>query len=221
MNTDATKYYPSQEDLSFEPMAEDVERLLFRQSKLDGPGSPAREQVIRRHLAYALKLGRQFCASRLPADDTTSAANEALVKAANSFDPENGACFRAYLKPFVRAAIARTWRNLNSVNFKNTPPTAQVSLDDTSVPHLSEASESSTFEEEDHRDYLKEQLLEVASTLPEREQAVIHLHYVEMQNFAEIGRQLKLSREAIRLIHGRVLVLLKKKLESRGISSTR
>lgn len=217
---DEIRYYPAEKDLTFVPLTPEVELELFRQSKLDGPGSVTREEVITRHLAYALKLGRQFCASKLPFDDTTSAANEALVKAADSFDPEHGACFRAYLKPFVRAAIARTWRALNSVNFKNTPPTAQVSMDDPAGGFFSAGAESSTFEDEDHEDFLREQLLEVSKTLPEREQRIIDFHYVEGLSFAEIGRRLNLSREAIRLIHGRVLAILKKKLAARGISST-
>lgn len=217
---DEIRYYPAEKDLTFLPLLPEVELELFRRSKALGPGSAPREEVIMRHLAYALKLGRQFCASKLPFDDTTSAANEALVKAADSFDPEHGACFRAYLKPFVRAAIARTWRALNSVNFKNTMPTAQVSLDDPASGVSSAGGESSTLEQDDHDDYLRGLLLEVSQTLPEREQRVIFLHYVENFNFAEIGRQLDLSREAIRLIHGRVLALLKKKLAARGISST-
>jgi RNA polymerase sigma factor for flagellar operon FliA len=77
-----------------------------------------------------------------------------------------------------------------------------------------------TVEQDDHNEFLHSQLLELADKLDERERAVVHLHYVECLDLAEVGRRLKLSRQRIHQIHKSILATLRRKLEARGITSS-
>lgn len=214
----APRYYHGNEDLRFEPVKPEELREMFRAAKAGN--MEVRETLIKRYLLFTLKQGRRFCANKLPADETTSAANEALMLAIDRFDPEHGseAAFGSFLIPYIRAAIARCWRAREPVNFKHSvpPPPTETCRTEPGIDTVC----AQTFEQEEHNEFMKGQLLEIASALPAREQKVIQLHYVESKNFADIGRELKLSREGVRQIHDRILALLKKKLVARGITSS-
>ena len=210
------RYYAAGEKLDFPEITPEEEKALFILAKTD---ENAKELVIRRHLLYALKLGRRFCSQKLPGDETTSAANEAMMNALKRFDPEHGASFRSFLIPYVRAAIAKCWRSREIVDYKHsTPPPPREP--DTKVMAGQDLVALPTLEQEDHDEYLRNQILELSATLEERERTVIHLHYVECLDLAAIGRQLKLSRQRVHQIHKEILLRLRKKLESRGIKSS-
>ena len=214
------RYYPASADLTFPPLSAEEELAMFRKA-LKGDAA-ARETLITRHLLVALKLGRRFSGNKLPVDETTSVANLALMKAIDRFDPERGFRFRSFLMPYVRAAIATCWRERAPVDFKHSTPPVEVPIDNIpegkKVPE--ELIQNPTVEQEDHDAFLKGELARCAETLCDRDKLVLKLYYVDGYNNAEIGRQLKLSRESIRLIHDRVLSLLKDRLEKRGIRRT-
>lgn len=209
-------YYQNGEKLHFEPISTAEEQAMFRAAKAGD--EKVRENLIVRHLLFAIKQGRRFCANRLPPDETTSAANEALMTAIDRFDCERGTAFRSFLIPYIRAAIAKCWRSREPVDYKHSKPPEMIT--GRGPEPTVQIAETQPYEQEEHNKFLKGQLLEIATDLPPRDQRVIQLHYVEMKNFAEIGRELGLSREGIRQVHDRVLVLLRKKLTSRGITSS-
>lgn len=224
MKTSDGRYYPNDEDLRFEALSPEDELALAR--KVRAGDAAARELFITRHLLYALKLGRRFCASRLPVDETTSAANEALMTAVDRFNPELGFRFRSFLVPYVRAAIARCWRARAPVDFKKGTPPIEVPLDaigetthGTSLARQTptELVEESTIEQSDHDGFLRGELASCSSDLTPREMAVVRLHYVDGFNLAEIGKKLNLSRERVRQIHDGILAGLRAKLEKRGV----
>jgi RNA polymerase sigma factor (sigma-70 family) len=224
MKTSDGRYYPNDEDLHFEALSPEDELALAR--KVRAGDAAARELFITRHLLYALKLGRRFCASRLPVDETTSAANEALMTAVDRFNPELGFRFRSFLVPYVRAAVARCWRARSPVDFKKGTPPVEVPLDamDEGTRGQSNSSrtppelvEHSTIEQNDHDGFLRGELAACSEDLTSREMAVVRLHYVEGFNLAEIGKKLNLSRERVRQIHDGILAGLRTKLEKRGV----
>lgn len=229
MSDNEGRYYKIEEDLRFPPMTAEEELDLARRMKKDDES--ARELFITRHLLYALKLGRRF-GSRLPVDETTSAANEALMFAIGRFDPELGFRFRSFLVPYVRAAIARCWRSRSPVDFKHGEPPIEVPMENFEEKSgHGEGSRSAglrvpaeliaqpTIEQEDHDGFLKGELAACAESLSPRDREIVRLHYVEGFNLAEIGKILKpkLSRERVRQIHEVILVSLRESLERRGI----
>lgn len=211
------RYYAHEEDLRFPPLTEAEELDLAR--KVRAGDAAARELFITRHLLFVLKLGQRFCGSRLPVNETTSAANDALMMAVDRFDPERGFRFRSFLIPYIRAAIARCWRSRAPFNFKHDAPPIEVPLD---APHNKthvEMTEPSTIEQDDYDGFLKGELAACAETLPPREKEIIRLHYIEGFNLSEIGKRLEpnISRERVRQIHDGILQSLKAHLEKRGV----
>jgi len=150
------------------------------------------------------------------------------------FNPELGFPFRAFLIPYVRAAIARCWRARSPVDFKHGEPPIEIPIDKwiPGVPFDGEHRagnrvpdqlvEQSTVEQNDHDGFLKGELAACEETLSPRDREIIRLHYVEGFNLAEIGKILtpKLSRERVRQIHAGILAALKTRLERRGIRKT-
>jgi RNA polymerase sigma factor (sigma-70 family) len=221
------QYYPNNEDLSFSPLSPEDELALAR--RMRAGDAAAREVFITRHLLYALKLGRRFCASRLPVDETTSAANEALMTAVDRFDPERGFQFRSFLVPYVRAAIARCWRSRAPVDFKKGTPPVEVPLDAVSEEVRGQSNsrhtptelvEPSFIEQNDHDGFLRGELAACSEEMTPRERNIIRLHYVEGLNLAEIGKRIGLSRERVRQLHDHILRGLKARLGERGVKGS-
>lgn len=222
-------HYVGAENLETPPLTEAQETDLFRKAK--NKDLEARNIIISRNLLYVLLLGRRFSGGKLPLDETTSAANEALVLAVDRFDPERGFRFRSFLVPYVRAAVARCWRARAPMDFKQNTPPIEVSLDaldehglegqnHRSNPVLpTELTTPSNIEQKDHDEFLKKELLACSDTLPERDQKILRMRYVDGLNLAEIGKKLKLSRERVRQIHSGLLLQLRARLERRGIKS--
>lgn len=226
------RYYKVEEDLRFPTLTEQEELDLGR--KMVSGNEEARDTFITRHLLYTLKLGQRFAGGRLPVDETTSAANEALMVAIGRFNPELGYRFRSFLIPYVRAAIARCWRARSPVDFKHGEPPIEIPIDKwlpgapfdgehragARVPD--QLVQHSTVEQNDHDGFLKGELAACEETLPPRDREILRLHYVDGFNLAEIGKILKpkLSRERVRQIHAVILATLKTSLERRGIKKT-
>lgn len=206
------------EDLKFSPIPEEEEREMFRKAKAGD--AAIRETLITRHMLFVMKQGRRFGA-QLPPDETSSAANLALMKAFDRFDPDRipPVSFRSFLIPYIRAAIAHCWREHEAVDYKHSkppPPTdentkTEAGINTVTMPDVDRA---------DHEEFLHQQILELSETLDERERAVVHLHYVDCLDLAEVGRRMKLSRQRIHQIHKSILASLRKKLEARGITSS-
>ena len=143
----------------------------------------------------------------------------ALMEAFKNFNPERKTSFRAFLIPFIRGAIANCWRAKEPVDYKHSTPPPPTTRD-TRPEATQELVAMPDVDREDHEDYLRSQLLELSESLDEREKLIVHLHYVECFDLAEVGRRMKLSRQRIHQIHKSILATLRKKLEARGITSS-
>lgn len=222
-------YYAETDVLRFSPISKEEELEMFRAAKRGD--EKMREALILRHLLFALSRASKFCSGNLPSDETTSAANEALMTAIDRFDCERGFKFRSFLDPFIRAAVAKCWRSRSCVNFKHGVPPREVSLDapqpapitddDTEQGGLFHGPDESGAEQREHDDFLRGELAHCAMDLPERDREIIRLHYVEGFNLAEIGVKFGLSRERVRQIHEAILETLKTRMAKRGVTNTR
>lgn len=221
MNT----YYPPSTDLKFIKTTREEERELFR--KMKAGDADARETIIKHHLLFVAIVARK-CANngvnKLPDDEVVSAANEALIQAIDrkQFDETRGFRFTSYLRPFIRGAISKLWRektkyvqlpegweNAERDGWSNTTPGAPI-LDTT---------EQHPVEEDDFQAFIHAALEDGRAGLTEREQLVLSLMYDKGMNGAEVGRKLKMSRERIRQIHEEILAKLRKALHKKGIDN--
>lgn len=197
-------YYPPNTDLVFRLTTPEEETRLFLEARAGNADS--REFLIRNHLLFAAMQARKLGKGRLPDADLLSAANLALMKAFDKFDPTHGNRFSSYLRLFIQGEVSCLWKQ----HFK---ATANLS------PQLPEGHTSPHEErdESEHLAYLKQRLAEMGHLLTEPERAVLYQHYFEGRSFADIGRSRGVTREAIRLCHCRALFKLRKAFKrSRG-----
>lgn len=220
MNT----YYPPSTDLKFVKTTREEERELFR--KMKAGDEQARETIIKHHLLFVAIVARQ-CANRggksaFPDDEVVSAANEALIQAIDrkQFDETRGYRFTSYLRPFIRGAISKIWRD--KAKYVRLPDDADRSIP--GVPSVTsqfaafvETSEDHPVEEAEFQEFMHAALESGKSGLTKREQLVLSLMYEQGMNGAQIGRQLKMTRERVRQIHEEILSKLRKAMHKQGI----
>jgi RNA polymerase sigma factor (sigma-70 family) len=206
-------YYPATTNLRFVKTTREEEQELFR--KMREGDAEARETIIKHHLLFVAIVARKCAGGRFPDDEVVSAANEALVQAVDrkQFDATRGNRFTSYLRPFIRGAISKMWRE--SARYVPLPEGADTPVP-SALPQV-ETSVEHTAEGEDFADYLHELLESGKSNLTEREQLVLSLMYEKGCNMAEVGRQLKMTRERVRQIHEEILTKLRKVLHKKGV----
>lgn len=208
-----SNYYPATTNLRFVKTTREEEQELFR--KMQAGDAEARETIIKHHLLFVAIVARKCAGGRFPDDEVVSAANEALIQAVDrkQFDATRGNRFTSYLRPFIRGAVSKMWRD--SARYVPLPEGVDSPVP-SALPQI-ETSVEHTAESEDFAEYLH-QLLEAGKTnLSEREQLVISLMYERGLNMAEVGRQLKMTRERVRQIHEEILAKLRKVLHKKGV----
>lgn len=208
-------YYPATTNLRFVKTTREEEQELFR--KMKAGDADARETIIKHHLLFVAIVARKCSGGRFADDEVVSAANEALIQAVDrqQFDATRGNRFTSYLRPFIRGAISKMWRD--SSRFVPLPEGF-----DAPIPNTAPAVETSvehTAESEDFADYLHKLLESGKSNLSKREQLVLSLMYEKGCNMADVGRQLKMTRERIRQIHEDCLTKLRKALHKKGVDN--
>lgn len=218
-------YYPEGTDLSFSPVTPEEECALF--DAMRAGDTAARDKIISSHLLFVANEARRLSKGHFAEEDVISAANEALMEAVNksNFDPRRGNRFTGYLRPFVKVAISQLWKDRDSAaRGRNAPPVPKEEHESpvpmtwkVHPPPAEPAEEGETYEETDHNAFLKKMLAECCAVLSEREKRVIHSIYIEDRTCADVGRELKLTRERIRQIESAALEKLKRAFRKRGI----
>lgn len=214
MNT----YYPPSTDLKFVKTTREEERELFR--KMKAGDADARETIIKHHLLFVAIVARK-CANGagtqtcFPDDEIVSAANEALIQAIDrkQFDETRGYRFTSYLRPFIRGAISKMWRE--KAKYVALPDNMETSIPGTAA--FVETTEDHPVEETEFQAFMLAALESGKANLTEREQLVLSLMYEKGMNGAQIGRQLKMTRERVRQIHEEILSKLRKAMHKQGI----
>lgn len=205
MKTDA--YYKNGENLTFAPTTHEEERALFTKAKA-GDGA-ATETIIRNHLLLVANIARKLARGRLPEEDVISAANFALMKAFQNFDPAFPNRFSAFLKLHVRGEIARLWRGLNIVDKGDFSDGEAV----VSVPVIEDTAEDTTAEDTDHRSFLLKLLSQSKGVLDERESEIMALIFNELpMTQADVARKLGLSRERVRQVFDEAMEKLRREM---------
>ena len=211
--TDDYYYKGPRPDLTFQQLSAEQETELFTRSRAGDV--EAREFLIKNHLLFAASFARRLAGKRLPDDEIISAANYAIMRSIDRFEPGRGNRFTSYLKPVIRGEIAELWKTRNIVDYKNNFP-----KDDTGEYEDPNIMEEGVEEgPDDHVAHLSFMLGRAKSVLKERELQVIEMHYGKEMNFADIGRKLGVCREAIRTTHDRALDKLRKSLSSAGVKT--
>lgn len=218
---DYARYYPKDTDLRFTMLTREQETALFVASRAGD--ITARDFLIKNHLLFAARQARQMVKGKLPDDDVVSAANFAVMRAFEKFDHTLGHRFTSYLKFFIKGEIAGLWRNLStSKRPLNAPEEPTISgtgnrrleVDPVENPHQET-------EEKEHVSHLQALLNESKLSLNPHEQEIIRKVYELDKNFAEIGRENGVTREAIRATHNRALAKLQKAMKLKGVEHTR
>ena len=170
-----------------------------------------------RYIANKIKIN-------LPAyiefEDLVSYGYFGLIKSVERFNPDKRVKFKTYAYMRIRGAIFDACKPI-ILEYKRMPI---LSLDEMRVIDTGDGFESikgyiGTPSEMNpaiimEKKEVKEQLIKFVDELPEIERRVIVLHYYKnIDNFAEIGRLMNISREGIRQIHNRAIAKLKKRIK--------
>lgn len=210
-----SNYYQPTTDLRFIQPTLEEEQELFR--RMHAGDIEARDAIVRNHLLFVANVARKAANGRFDDDEIVSTANEALMLAVESkkFDYKRGNRFTSYLRPFIKGAISRMHKDRSKYvalpENPEAPVPGQLPSVETEVDHATEIS--------DFTQFVSDALAECRGKLTEQEQQVIILAYEQGLNHAQIGRQLKLTRERIRQVHASAIDKLRKAMVRRGISS--
>lgn len=200
-------YYRNGEDLNFIPTTHDEERALFARAKAGD--AVAKEKLIHDHLLLVANIARRLSKNRLPEDEVISAANFALMKAFENFDPKFPNRFAAFLKLHVRGEIARLWHDKNIVKKDDFSDGEAI----TSVPVVESSDEDTGVEDRDHHKFLVALLKQSIDVLDTREKLIMNLMFSENPfSQSDVARQLKLSRERVRQIYDVAMEKLRKEM---------
>jgi RNA polymerase sigma-B factor len=75
------------------------------------PNRQRRDALVERYMPLARKLARRYNRGREPYEDLVQVASEALVKAAEGYDPTFGCTFATYAVPSISGALKRYFRD--------------------------------------------------------------------------------------------------------------
>ncbi len=226
-------YYSKGQDIHFRMTTPEEETELFKRAKKGD--ETAREFLITNHLLFAAMQAQQLVAGRLPKDEVISAANYAVMKAYQKFDPSLGYRFTTYLRPFIRGEVSSLWKSKFTGNVPDPSISTAAGYPDMSTVQeiysfncnngsSAKSSVGRFYDFEDHpgerldlEKFNREVLGKVLARLSKRDQKLIHLVYVDGLSFADIARQRGVSRAAVQATHARLLKRLKRALKSGGI----
>lgn len=208
MNSEA--YYQNNEDLTFKLSSHDEERALFAKAKAGDEA--AKEKIVRDHLLLVATIARKLTKGRLPENEVISAANFALMKAYENFDPKFPNRFSDFLRRYVGGEIARLWHDQNIVSKGDFTDGEPI----TSVPLNEETADDTAGEDKDHHAFLLKLQRESRCVLDDRENKILDMIYNENpMSQADVARKLRITRERIRQIHDAAILKVGRELRRR------
>ena len=210
------KYYPAGTDLSYINTTAKEEQALFRKMK-SGDGA-ARERLVKNHLLFAANTARRIARGKLPENEIISAANYAIMKALDRFNPDRGFRFTTFLRFYIISEIATLWRSKNPVDYKSSADFPEGPIDVTSKP-LETQVEDHPLEAAEHAEYMKAVVLECADSLTAKENDLLKKIYQEGKSLADIARSRGITRSGIQKSHVQILKKLRAAMAAKGINS--
>lgn len=200
MNQD---YYKKGVDkLRYTPTTLEQERELFEKARAGD--KEAREFLIQNHLLFAANRARGLVQGKIPDDEVISAANEALMKAIDGFNPSHGCRFTRYLMPFIKGAIARLWRDQGAVRNVKTVEFEEYAEEE-QTPVIMENSPAENLDTAEREKARLHELHKGMEVLNARERALVQAVYEHNKSFAELARARGVSRQAVEQALNRAL----------------
>lgn len=209
-------------------------------------GDPdARNRLIEIHLGLVIKISRRYYANGMGKEDLAQEGVFGLMRAIDTWKPEQGIAFATYawsrIRPFISYAICRKGFMIRPPTYCTiedraaervlTPiPIISMSsprhegedggcvedlLADKNVPGLDDMAEG-----KDAGDVLDE----VLRTLPAKQEAVLRRHYgigTPERSLEEVGKEFGFSRQYIHQIEKKALGRLRKKKQLRALAVCR
>lgn len=198
-------YKKGVDELRYTPTTLDQERELFEKARAGD--QEARAFLIQNHLLFAANRARGLVQGKIPDDEVISAANDALMKAIDGFNPSHGCRFTRYLMPFIKGAIARLWkeqgvvRNVKTVEFEEYVEGEGESREKFAVVE----SPADVLDSTERQEARLKELYKGMEALTPRERTLIKAVYEQSKSFAELARARGISRQAIEQSVSRIL----------------
>jgi RNA polymerase sigma factor (sigma-70 family) len=177
------------------------------------------ETLFESHLELALKIGRSFPIPNSSVDESEQEARIALWQAASSFDPAKGD-FAGFASVVVRNHLRNAFNSAKRRGVEiaaldsaaSSDPEAEIDSAKNSLVSP-DASPLLDAEREDIRTVLQSEL----SSLTQAQQEVLK-SYADGDSYAEIGRQLGVSKAAVRQMAERAANQIRPELLARGVT---
>lgn len=177
------------------------------------------ETLFESHLDLALKIGRSFSIPNSSVDECEQEARIALWQAATSFDPAKGE-FAGFASVVVRNHLRNAFNSAKRRGVEiaaldapsSSDPEAEIDSAKNSLVSP-DASPLLDAEREDIRSVLQSEL----SSLTQAQQEVLK-SYADGDSYAEIGRQLGVSKAAVRQMAERAANQIRPELLARGVT---
>lgn len=202
-------YKKGADELRFTPTTLEQERDLFEKARKGD--QEARHFLIQNHLLFTANRARSLVQGKIPDDEVISAANEALMKAIDGFDPSHGCRFTRYLLPFIKGAIARLWKeqgvvkNTKTVDFHEFDEEAEPGCPRQRALALDAPAPDETLHDSERRQARLKELHKGMEALTAKERALLKAVYEDGKSFAELARARRVSRQAIEQAVDRIL----------------
>lgn len=229
---ESTGYYSLTDVVAYRRMSYKEERELFIRYKRDGD-IEARDEVLTNQLLFVAKEAIKIAPPWLRMNEVVSAANAALMCAAEKFDPTKGSRFASYVRKFIRGEVVRVCRDKAPVYYPNgkevpgavTWADQEVEPTDAITPtdHL---QPSDACEQRDHLEFVQGAIrlsLNEPNITP-IEQHVILQHFFEKKTYKRIAEEMPkslvdkiLTRQRIGQIKTKACKKLKTNLAKHGI----
>lgn len=181
--------------------------------------APTPETLFESHLDLALKIGRSFSIPNSSVDECEQEARIALWQAATSFDPAKGE-FAGFASVVVRNHLRNAFNSAKRRGVEiaaldapaSSDPEAEIDSAKNSLVSP-DASPLLDAEREDIRAVLQSEL----SSLTQAQREVLK-SYADGDSYAEIGRQLGVSKAAVRQMAERAANQIRPELLARGVT---
>lgn len=198
------------------PLSPEEERLCL--SKMAKGDENARQKLILHNLRLVSHIVRKYYSSGRSQEDLVSIGTIGLVKAVDSFSPENGARFATYAAKCIQNEILMHFRSQRKLSAEvSLGETIDVDRDGNPLTYSDViCSEENLTEEVERQMQSSKALMLVESILDEREKQIIVLRYGlyghKSMTQREIAQKLGISRSYVSRIEKGALAKLAKGL---------
>lgn len=197
------------------------------ENALSKRGTPAaHNKLVMHNMREAIKYTKRVCSSEISDEELLSVCYLAMMKAARRFKP-NWARFFAFSKAHLRGAVKEHFGEQKTVKRSSTISREELrdiilrQHNDENLQTIDVEALTGEIVDADFKSIkLREQWDMIApmltnGLLSERESMILDLFYVSGFTFADIGKKLGVTCEAIRHVHGKALKKIRNKLLSK------